>query len=243
VLGAYIDETGNTGSRLDDQRQPFHYTGALIVPEEKWTLVGRLLRGIAEAELGDDAKQPSFEFHGYELYGGYGPWRSIPELEDRLKVYQKCVGLLDKHGLNLVVGRCDKRLLRRYATPMHPHEVAFWLCIEKVALEFNQRPSLGYIVADECSRDLKKIAKKTLEDYRWKGPPFGRAVDVSRIIDTVSFMVSTQSPHLQLCDLCLYALRRVEAQPDTVAPNEAFATICASVQARVSHRATFPYRR
>ena len=79
----------------------------------------------------------------------------------------------------------------------------FWLCLEGIAKSLNLVNSLGFMVADKCATSMMKIARGMLADYRASGPPFGTAVDVSRIIDTVHFMESSQSPHLQLCDLPL----------------------------------------
>ncbi|WP_419837874.1 DUF3800 domain-containing protein [Candidatus Poriferisodalis sp.] len=35
MLFCYLDESGNTGSRLDDPVQPYHYLAAVIVREDR----------------------------------------------------------------------------------------------------------------------------------------------------------------------------------------------------------------
>lgn len=172
-----MDETGNTGSRLDDREQKYHYVGALFVSEACWQVLVSDLRAIAIRAIGVGAvEQPKFEFHGHQLWGGSGPWHGI-EFDSRIAVYEECLELLKKHEIVLAYGRCNKTLLQRYKTPRHPHEIAFWLCLEQTAHHLNRSKSLGFIVADDASRDLKKIARAGLEDYRNVGPPFGRAVD------------------------------------------------------------------
>jgi hypothetical protein len=77
------------------------------------------------------------------------------------------------------------------------------------------RLTLTLMVADECSSSMQKAARKSLSEYRTSGAPFGATVDFSNLIDTIHFMQSSESDHIQLCDMALYPIRRYEATKDS----------------------------
>ncbi len=249
MLCAYVDETGNTGSNITDPLQRYHCVGAIVVPEASWRGLSDDLRYIAIDALGKRrATDLGFEFHGNQLFSGNGPWESIRERDERLKIYAACLDLLKKHRLLVTYGRCDKKKMQRYRSPMHPHEVSFWLALERIGALLERQDSLGFIVADEGARSTKQIARSGLAQYRKSGPPFGRPVDVSRIIDTIHFMDSCESPHLQMCDLSLWAVQRFKAltgdQIIALERDDDVPTVhdlYRKVSARVTDSMTFPY--
>lgn len=231
MLCAYIDDSGNTGARLNDPEQPFHYVGAIIVPEIAWMGLKTSLTRVAKDALG--TVPDSFEFHGSELYRGKGVWKHT-SLADRMDIYRECLSLLNVYDIDIVYGRCDKKLMQRYTRPFHPHYIAFWLCLEGIAKYMAARDELGFIVADDSEEGTRKVARKVLRDYRKKAP-FGMAVDVSRVIDTVHFMSSIESPHIQLCDLALFVIRRKQVF------NDDRYGLAELVMRRIRDGRTFPY--
>lgn len=245
MYGAYLDETGNTGTNLTDPTQQFHYVGALLVPESSWQLLTGDMQEIALRALGKKiATSPSFEFHGSRLFSGNSPWNVIPDREKRMEIYADCLDLLKKHKLRFTYGRCDKQKLQRYKAPMHPHEISFWLTLERVGLFLKENDSLGFIVADDCATKVKQIARSGLAEYRKNGPPFGKPVDVSRVIDTVHFMDSSESSHLQMCDLCLWVIQRFRSIPIARRLDATYRSLFAlwsKVNLIVTETATFPY--
>lgn len=73
----YIDESGNTGRRLDDPDQPIHWMAAVLVPETKvLELTNALDRIIGDALPGN----PSAELHAVQLHSGDGPWESAQRI-------------------------------------------------------------------------------------------------------------------------------------------------------------------
>jgi Protein of unknown function (DUF3800) len=249
MLCAYLDETGNTGANITDPIQRYHSVGAVVVPEQSLEKLRSDLLDIATDALGKrKATAADFEFHGNQLFSGNSPWAAIPDRDERLKVYAECLDLLKKHKIRIAYGRCDKKKMQRYSSPMHPHEVSFWLALERIGSLFQRSDSLGFIVADECAKSTKQIARKGLDDYRKSGPPFGNGVDISRIIDTVHFMNSRESPHLQMCDLCLWIMQRFKSlDADAIIAMErdggvpTLRDLYRTFQARVADSMTFPY--
>lgn len=169
------------------------------------------------------------------LYQGSAPTWNQVQVGDRIDVYGRCISISEDLNLPLVLGCCDKVKLQRYVHPVHPHAMAFCLCLERIARYACANNSLVMLIADGCSRSTREITKQVLDDYRTCGAPFGRSVDLSMVIDTVHFMNSHESPHIQLCDLLLYAIRRFECCGDRMDG------LAAQASARVTDRRTMPY--
>lgn len=233
MLCAYLDDAGNSGARLDDPQQPYHHVGAVLIPESKWLAVRDDMLSIARDALGGTLPE-GFEFHGKELYRGEGIWSDL-KFGRRLRVFEDSLSLLTDHDLHMVVGTCDKKRLVGYASPLHPHSVAFWLCLERVAEYVGNHGELGFIVADDSAQKTRDLAKAVLDNYRRTGPPFGRPVDLSSVIDTVHFMSSNESLHIQLCDLALYVIRKKRASQDDKYK------LASRVLPRIKSQKTFPY--
>ena len=234
LLCAYLDESGNSGN-ASDPAQTHHYVGALITHESAWLPLKREMESIAHDVSGHGVLSGSFEFHGVELYQGMGRWRGVP-MNERLAFYGKCVDLIVKYELSLIVGCCDKTRMSEYGLTIHPHSLAFLLCMERVAKYASERNSLVMLVADDSSQSVRDATREVLATYRSCGPPFGTAVDLECVIDTVHFLNSGESRHIQLCDLALYALQRWELKRTL-----AIETIAKSVLSRIADRKTMPY--
>jgi hypothetical protein len=180
VICAYLDDAGNTGQRLDDLDQPLHYVGALLVPESKWAYIKTALKSAESIARERGYREDSLEFHGKEVYQGEKGWSSL-SFADRLIVYESCISAFDTEGVSLCYGICDKQKLNRYAKPAHPHSVALWLCLERIALFAKTRDSLALLIADDCSHEMKRVSHQCLNQYREQGSPFGVTVDLHRL--------------------------------------------------------------
>jgi hypothetical protein len=238
MIFCYMDEAGNTGENISDASQPFHYVGGLLVPEKSWKDIPKGLHRIAVDALGEAAaNQANFSFHGAHLFAGKPPWNGIAKA-DRIAILEKCLRLIKSSGCRLIYGRCDKVKLRKYRSPMHPHGVAIWLCYERAAKFANAQDSLLTFIAASGTRSLSKVAEETLDGYRDDGPPFGRPEDLSNVVDTVHFLPSNASPHLQLCDLWLWTTQRFHA---TTPPQGDIAVLHGIYRQQIYAAVTFPY--
>ena len=136
------------------------------------------------------------ELHGKEILHGSKGWRAI-SVADRLKILAQCVDVIENNDLHLVSRGCNKVLLKdRYARPEHPHSIALWLCLERIAAYAIKKKQLAVMIADDCSSDHKNLSHKTLVKYREHGAPFGPTVDFSNLTDTIHFMPSHDSAHI-----------------------------------------------
>ncbi len=74
MLFCYLDESGNTGSRLDDPDQPHHYLVAVMVREDKVSLLSERLDDLAANAPTTSSLE---EYHGQEMFSGEGPWEGV----------------------------------------------------------------------------------------------------------------------------------------------------------------------
>lgn len=207
MICAYVDESGNSGTDLQDPNQPRHYVGALLIPEAHWSDINAAMRGLAAEAIALGAAAQGFEFHGSKMFAGNEGWRSMLRT-DRMLVYEKCIDLLEIYNLHLVVGCCDKVKLREYEDAIHPHLIAFDLCLERIAKHAAEMNSLVFVVADD-NESIRQQTRGLLHTRR-REESLPSCQDMQRVVDTIHFMDSAESWHLQLCDLSLFALRRWE---------------------------------
>jgi hypothetical protein len=235
VICSYIDESGNSGTDLQDPNQPRHYVGALLTKESSWKAIRSDLVTIAEKAIAAGAKADGFEFHGRDMYQGLGCWDQVSR-PVRMQIFEQSIKVLHAHNAHIAYGCADKVKLRKYAQPMHPQRVAFWLCLERIARYASAENCLAMIVADDTSPSMRSVTTDTLNNYRNTGPPFGPTVDLSCVIDKVHYMVSHESLHLQLIDMCLYAIQRWHSKRSPGIKTAFDLTV-----ARVYDCRTFPY--
>jgi len=209
MILAYLDETGHTGSDLRSETgQPYHWVAALLVQETIWIDTTKAVTAIREfaREVGFTGKH--CELHGAQIFQGQKGWRQV-SIENRLAVMEKCAETVEKHNVKIAFGGCNKQLLKRtYSQPHHPHDLATWLCLERVARYANARNELTVLIADDCSPDHKRLSRGALSRYRTYGAPFGPTVNFDCLLDTIHYMSSSESPHIQLSDVLLYIFQR-----------------------------------
>jgi hypothetical protein len=210
----YLDEAGNTGNNLKDATQPIFVLGALIVPETRWL---RLESELAAAiDLSFPPPRPDdFEVHGTELINARGYFRAFP-IEKRLYFFQSWLGIALRNELKFIYRAIIKQ---RYAVwlektfgpgvNINPHVAAFSL-LAQVANEYLRAAPgapLGIFISDENQQVVGDIEKSIRLLRGDQGP-----LRLAQIVEKGFFIESDKSLPLQLCDLCTYAVRRLEEQ-------------------------------
>lgn len=207
----YLDETGNTGSKLDDPQQPLHLLVGLLVPEEHIMALDAAMRLLISRQRGTPGSN-LVELHGAQLFSGDGPWRGIPPVE-RIAVYHEALDLLAIADIAVAYASIDKRALAaKYSSPDPPHLLAFNFLAEKIDKYLLGQPDAlrqrAILIADE-TKEHEDLAIDLVRTMQATGNPLGGRM-LQRIIDTVHFVKSEQSPGVQLADLVAYAIGRVE---------------------------------
>jgi hypothetical protein len=202
---AYIDETGHTGLRLDDPRQPILTLVAVIVPEDQVQALGTSIRELTTFALGWLPR--GIEVHGQELWSGTGPWKSLSH-EQRIALYTEALELLETHHAYIAHASINKpRLSSRYPDPANPYLLALQFLCQKI----NDWParSAGPIVliADESKENELRAIEMVADLQSW-GPGVVGGPRLGMIIDTLHFVRSPASPGVQMADLVAFIIHR-----------------------------------
>lgn len=213
----YIDETGSTGMP-GAKRQPYLILAAVLVDEEKVQPLAKAMEDLAWTHLG--WCPADFEFHGHELWQGEKHWKSKSYAE-RLAAYEAVIGLLDVLDLSVSHSRIDKaKLNARYggAADGNEYQLALQFLLEKIdALPGPNR----IVVADEAKHEQLRAKKmmKSMQQYGGGEIPLGRKLN--RVIDSLHFVRSDESPGVQMADVVAFVLHRAvkmnEGHPDATA--------------------------
>lgn len=207
---AYLDESGNSGRKLDDPDQPLHFMAAVLVPEFHVNALAKKLDALV-ASSGVDV---TTELYGAALFRGSDGWEELSP-ESRVDLYRSAVGLLGEFECVVAHSSIDKqRLARRYGevdADRSPHVLSFQFLVEKLEhyLRATGDPMLSraLLVADETD-EHRAFQFELIQNMQRDGGGIGHRVILDRIIDTVHFAVSAENRGVQLSDLVAYALNR-----------------------------------
>lgn len=210
----YLDESGDTGTDLQNRDQPILVLGGISLRDEGWNKTGlafeELIRDFLGRELPAD-----FELHAYELLSpnGGGPFEGL-ELQRRTRLAIDILALLEerKHGTHFVA--FDKSLVDATDCDMplvydasRPYLLAFDYMITWINWYVRDRlgqSARGMVILDrkeEHHEDIELI----LRNRRREGPKVHRVkwiVEVSYPID------SQRNPMIQISDLVIFCVRR-----------------------------------
>ncbi len=243
---AYVDESGNTGRRLDDPDQPIHWLVALLVPEERVLSLSHAVEALLSVGR-TDARLP--ELHGADLFGGKNDWQGVPPAE-RVRVYQSALALLARHDCVIAHSSIDKtKLSESPSGRTTPHLLALQFLVEKLdaflRVQTDPLRQRALLVADEThEHEAFAIGMVAAMQARGAGIVPGRII--GQIVDTVHFVRSEVNWGVQLADLAVYALNRATRALHSGAPirrnDQALVDMCqASVWPLVrTYRATWP---
>lgn len=205
---AYLDESGNTGRKLDDPDQPVHWLVAVLVPEENALALAHALEDVVVRHVPDDPKR---ELHASQLFGGDGDWRGVAPAT-RLQVYEGALATLVDHSCAVAHASIDKVELQRWTLDAAPHLLALHFLSEKIdAFVRHQIEPLhqrALLIADE-THEHEAFAIELLADLQRRGVGVFAGTQIRNIVDTVHFVRSETNRGVQLADLVAYALCRL----------------------------------
>ncbi len=228
----YIDETGGSGTAA--KQQPQLRLVAVIVDEEKVQQLQAALDDLAWKHLG--WKPRDLEFHGQEIWSPSGYWKNKqpPQL---LAAYEDAINLLAQLELRVSHATINKAELHtKYegAADQNAYILALQFLLEKVDAADT---ALKVVVADETKEHQLRAVKMLADMQAWGGGEVpGKTL--KRVIDSLHFVRSADSPGVQMADLVAYILQRQsrgkEAHPDVQAARD---RMCAVISSR-----TFTWR-
>ncbi len=190
MLLCYLDESGNTGSRLDDPRQPYHYLVAVMIGEHK---VSQLSERLDELAAGAATTAKVVEYHGQELFAGSGPWDGV-EPHVRIGEYEKALAVIAEVGAHIAHASINKPGLAQRGAWASPHLYALQFLTEKIDgwIASNADPLCrrGLLVADQNHQE-EQYAFELVREMQKSGGPIGSLLGIARttehIVDNVYF--------------------------------------------------------
>ena len=216
---AYVDESGNTGRRLDDPDQPIHWLVAVLAPEQHVLPLTHAVEALVSQHR-TDALVP--ELHGSALFSGVGAWSGVAPAK-RVAIYDEALSLLARHDCVVAHASIDKTKLTAGTSPRTtPHLLALQFLVEKLDAylvgQIDPLRQRALLVADE-TQEHEAFAIGVVAGMQASGAGIvaGRVVD--RVIDTVHFVRSEDNRGVQLADLV--CLRSESSQPGKLAADEA----------------------
>jgi len=210
MLICYLDESGNTGKRLNDPDQPIHLLAAVMVREDRLREMADRLNDLADAA---PTSEPLVEYHGDQLFHGTGPWQGTsPDL--RIREYSKALSVMSEVDAGVAHASINKPLL---VGGQNPHLLALQFLTEKIERWLRrQRDELSkraLLVADH-NHEHDEYTFDLIQEMQAVGGPVGEYerlnISLDHIVDGVYFADSERSWGIQLADLVAFVLNRSE---------------------------------
>ena len=220
----FIDDSGNTGARLDSVEQPVLWLVAIgLSPSQVKTAESRMV-GLAFKYFPRRALSPTFEFHGSEIFGGRGIFSSLSSAE-RVALYRELLAIVRDLEIAVWVRGIDKQKHQSRAdakgyTPDHPYQLAFMYLAESLDkwLEGQQttddpfssdvQPVYGLIVADEQREMQSELVEKLVIWRQFQTEHGYRVREIRYLIDTIHYVPSCNSWLIQLVDCVAFIANR-----------------------------------
>ena len=189
----YIDEAEGVGRTEHDD---IYILGTIILDEVQLRTVESELRELAVNFL--KGKSPlAFEFHGYEIYQGRGPFKGVPP-DDRIAIVEAMLEIAEKNGVKFGYSCIRKR---QCFAKMHPHQLAFLVLAERIEDTLKHEKELGLIVADENPAMEQRLVED-LELFKIADTNFGwRPTKIEHVVDSIHFVRSKNNRTIQLADV------------------------------------------
>ena len=208
----YLDETGDTGTDLQNAEQPIFVLGGFTVSDKSWRNATDAVQNII-TNFFNDAVPDGFELHAHELVAHQGRFAERSQ-EDCNALALKLLGLLTKlHRPHFVA--IDKGLLLKHADGKEhniidcktPYLLAFNYLVsylERFVREECGKSARGMIIIDRKDMYLTPVDKLT--HYRRFEVPKGR--QLKRVVEFSHSIDSLRHPLIQLSDLVIYTTRK-----------------------------------
>jgi hypothetical protein len=207
----YLDESGNTGTNLNDSQQPIFLLAALIVPEPVWQPLERDLEAAIARHI--PSMGDGQEVHAIDLRSGRGSFKSI-SVDTRIALRDEWLQTAGKYDLKVVYRAIAKKRYQKWlhstfgtGVVINPHVAAFPLVARVVDEHLAGLPSkpLGMFISDENKETVRDVEKSIKVLRGTEG-----TLRLSQIVEKGFFIDSAQSRPLQLCDVCALVARKKE---------------------------------
>lgn len=204
----YLDDSGSSGTNLDDKEQPLFVLGGVIINDKKWHNVNDKIEKIKN----------DYNIFGKELHimdimnckGCFSSWN----YERKKNLVLECLKTIKDFELRVIYFKVLKQNYKVYfenktslalqkMLKIPPYIIAYSYILQIAEQYLIQKDDYGILIADE--QDTQQIAKDTLNALRLIDEP---NIKVSKILETSFFTKSNDSNFLQLADIVAYTIKR-----------------------------------
>jgi hypothetical protein len=216
VILFFVDDSGNTGAKLDHPIERIHWLIAVGVDESLIRDVDRAMFDVCVKHFGYKAASAAdFEVKGSELFGGRGCAESLDPLQ-RIDCYKEILSILDAHHARLFVRGINKpmhatRAEERGYKPDAPYDLAFQYLVERIDEWLDSIPTQprGLMVADEQQEAGRRMVHQ-FNQWAHRGTSGGyRARSITRLLPSLHYVRSVDSRLVQLADCVAFLRNRV----------------------------------
>ena len=210
----YIDESGDTGTNLEDAHQPIFVMGGISVRDEGWnTTHERFMKVISD--YFDGNVPAGFELHANDLLGLNGSGAFTGHNSERR--YDFGMSIIDllierKHGTHFYAIDKSKLNTKSLDIPLTfdakvPYVLAFDYMITYINRDIQRnrgQSARGMIILDEKDQFTHQV-ESIMRERRYGGSKANRV----KLITEFSYPVdSRNNPMVQMSDLIIYCVKR-----------------------------------
>ncbi|MFJ3030057.1 DUF3800 domain-containing protein [Curtobacterium sp. NPDC087080] len=234
MLVAYVDES------YDRER---YYVAAAIATLDQWDAVTERMTGVRRRTAVEHGTDPAIEFHGHELMGGAGSWRSLRGRHREAAGISLAVlrAALDCGVRYVLCGVDTAQLKARSHDPRTPHAVAFGHVLEQIDRYTGAcgDGEQAIVVADEIATQAEH--QRAFAGYQEFGTPGSQSSRLRNISSPINFACSRFADGLQVVDLAVSVhYRRERVRNPHPAARRTLAQQWAAIAPAVVHRETWP---
>lgn len=208
----YIDDSGNTGKKLDDELQPLFLLGGFIVDEDNWRQVDKAFLDI-KVRYGIE----NIEVHAIDIMNGKKdtPFRDW-DYPKKLDFFGEILEIVRTFQLTVIYFSVKKANFKAYFQSkfgkdfeqqfnISPYLLAFSYMLQISDSYLISQKSNGILILDEQD-EWKKPASQTFTILRTlvEEPE----LKIERLIDRSFFVESQESNMVQLSDIIAYTIKR-----------------------------------
>ena len=222
---AYIDDSGSSGTNLEDKQVPFQVIGGPVVDEATYFHVNLVLAQEV-ANVVPEEQWDEFEFHASHLYYAKPPFDGLGR-DKCLQLIETALKWINNANIPIIYGAIDKPKLRKELfRTADPADMSFQIYInglyawfEKKHFTQSENPR-GFLICDDVRTHKGEDSKKEGTDRRgdirsvierafrrnWKRRE-NQGISLF-LFDDIYFGNSKNSRGLQMADLCVYFIAR-----------------------------------
>lgn len=210
----YLDESGDTGSNLDDPDQPVMVLGGVSVRDEGWNKTQEQLDAKLKEFFGGTIPY-DFELHATDLLSPHGDGAFDGySMQARCDLCSSILDFLSERSHNVHYVALDKQKVKNANlgmvvefNPKRPYLLAFDYLLTLVNSHLKERlgrSARGMIILDR-KEQFHEAIEKIMRERRFGGTAAHR---VKWIVEFSYPVDSTKNPMIQLSDLIVYCVKR-----------------------------------